>query len=415
MQEDNVISMNAPEASRDALTELLRNGARHLIEQAVEAELAELLKEYAERRDKTGRVGVVRNGYQPEREILTGIGAVKVKIPKVRSRLEEPVIFRSSIVPPYIRKSQTLESALPWLYLKGISSGQMQSALEVLVGPQAKGLSAGVISRLKRQWQEEYHQWSQQRWDRDQWVYLWVDGIYSGLRADQQRLCLLVIVGVNERGEKRFLAIEDGVRESTQSWREVLLNLKHRGLKPPKLAVGDGALGFWAAVEEIYPQTRQQRCWMHKTGNILNYLPKAVQPKAKTALQQIWMADTKVHAEKALKQFIDTYEAKYPKATNCLSKDRDVLLTFYDFPALHWQHLRTTNPIESAFATIRHRTDQSKGCLSRDTMLTMVFKIGMCAEKNWYRIRGFDQLPKVITGIPFKDGVEQPIDSKEAA
>jgi len=259
-------------------------------------------------------------------------------------------------------------------------------------------------------WREEYESWRHRRLDQDRWVYVWADGIYSGLRAEQQRLCALVIVGVNERGEKHFLAIEDGIRESTQSWREVLLDLKGRGMNAPKLAVGDGALGFWAALEEIYPSTRHQRCWMHKTGNVLNALPKTVQPKAKRALHEIWQAATREDAEQAFDQFIATYEAKYPKAAICLVKDRDVLMTFYDFPATHWQHLRTTNPIESTFATIRHRTARTKGCVTRDSLLHMMFKLGQCAEQNWRKIRGFAYLAKVIEGVRFVNGeeVQQP-------
>jgi transposase-like protein len=292
----------------------------------------------------------------------------------------------------------------------------MQSALEVLVGPQAQGLSANVISRLKRSWEQEYEQWTQRRLDNDRWVYWWADGIYSGLRADDQKLCLLVIIGVNERGQKKLLAVEDGVRESTQSWREVLLSLKHRGLETaPKLAVGDGALGFWGALDEVYPKTGHQRCWQHKTLNVLNYLPKAAQPKARTALQQIWMAETRAQAIKAFDLFLNTYQAKYPKATDCLQKDRAALLSFYDCPAEHWAHLRTTNPIESTFATIRHRTKQTKGCVTRKTMLAMVFKLGQCAEKKWQRIRGFKHLPNVITGVVFEDGIEQQPESSKVA
>lgn len=391
---------------RDELSELIRTGARELIARAVEAELGELLAGFAGEQDDRGRSRVVRNGYHPQREIQTGIGPVTVKVPKVRSRSGDPVSFRSALVPPYVRKSRRVEVALPWLYLKGISSGEMQSALEALIGPEARGLSASTVSRLKQQWREEYDTWRARRLDRDRWVYVWADGIYSGLRAEQQRLCVLVIIGVNERGEKHFLGIEDGLRESTQSWRELLLDLKARGMNVPQLAVGDGAMGFWAALEEIFPQTRAQRCWMHKTGNVLNALPKASQPKAKRALHQIWQAETREQAHTAFDQFVATYEAKYPKATNCLLKDRDTLLTFYDFPATHWQHLRTTNPIESTFATIRHRTARTKGCVTRDTMLHMMFKLGQCAEKNWRRLRGFAYLAKVIEGVKFVNGEE---------
>ncbi len=282
----------------------------------------------------------------------------------------------------------------------------MHAALAVLVGPEAKGLSASTIARLKQVWREEYDTWRQRHFEQERWVYIWVDGIYSGLRAEQERLCALVVIGVNAQGEKQLLAIEDGVRESTQSWREVLLHLKARGMNAPELAIGDGAMGFWAAVEEIYPTTRQQRCWVHKTNNVLNALPKSGQPKAKQALQEIWRAETKTAATRAFDRFLRTYEAKYPKATACLEKDREELLTFYAFPAPHWQSLRTTNPIESTFGTIRHRTTRTKGCLTRDGLLHMMFKLGQCAEKNWRRLRGFRQLAQVIEGMQFTDGIE---------
>jgi transposase-like protein len=388
------------------LTELLRTGAQQLICQAVEAELQELLEQHSERRTGDGKAGVVRNGYLPERELQTGVGPVTVRIPKVRAKTGEPVIFRSALVPPYVRKTKSLEAALPWLYLKGISTGEMSEALAVLVGSEAKGLSASTVSRLKQVWAEEYSRWRDARLDKDRWVYVWADGVYSGLRAEQAKLCSLVVIGVNERGEKRFLAVEDGVRESTQSWREVLLKLKSRGMNSPELAIGDGAMGFWAALEEVCPETRQQRCWMHKTMNVLNYLPKSTQAKAKQALHEVWQAETRVVAETAFDLFIKTYAPKYPKATLCLQKDRAELLAFYDFPAQHWQSIRTTNPIESTFGTIRHRTKRSKGCLSRDGMLHMMFKLGQCAEKKWRRLRGFDYLAKMIIGIKFKDGIE---------
>ncbi len=324
----------------------------------------------------------------------------------MRSRDGNPVTFRSALVPPYVRKTRSLEAALPWLYLKGVSTGEMEEALEVLVGPDAKGLSASTVARLKRQWAEEYEHWRQTRLDRDRWVYLWADGIYSGLRAEDAKLCALVIIGVNDRGQKHFLAIEDGIRESTQSWREVLLGLKARGMNPPKLAVGDGAMGFWAALDEVYSETRQQRCWMHKTGNVLNYVPKSVQPKMKQALHDIWQAATREDANAAFDRFEKTYEPKYPKAVQCLQKDREELMAFYDYPARHWQSLRTTNPIESTFGTIRHRTKRSKGCLSRDSMLHMIYKLGQCAQKNWRRQRGFNYLAKVVQGVKFRDGEE---------
>jgi putative transposase len=383
----------------DALTDLIRNGAQQLLAQALKAEVAELLAIYADQRDEQGHARVVLSGHHPKRDIQTGIGPVTVQVPKVRSRQGEPVTFHSAVVPPYVRKTASLEAAIPWLYLNGISTGEMQSALEVLVGPEAKGLSASAVARLKQIWREEYDMWRQRRLDADQWVYIWVDGIYSGLRAEQQRLCALVVIGINVHGEKHLLAMEDGIRESTQSWREVLLALKARGLTAPALAIGDGALGFWAALEEIFSGTRHQRCWCHKTQNVLNALPKSVQPKAKQALQEIWRAETKVDAERAFDGFLSTYDLKYPKATACLQKDREELLMFYVFPAAHWPSLRTTNPIESTFGTIRHRTTRTKGCLTRDGMLHMMFKLGQCAEKTWRRLRGFNELPKVIAGI----------------
>ncbi len=285
----------------------------------------------------------------------------------------------------------------------------------MLVGPDAEGLSASTVSRLKQVWKQEYEAFTTTDLSKDRWVYLWADGVYSGLRAEQAKLCALVIIGVNERGQKRLLAIEDGVRESTQSWREVLLNLKSKQMNAPKLAVGDGAMGFWSALEEVYPDTNHQRCWMHKTMNILNCLPKSLQSKAKQSLHNIWRAPTKAEAEKAFGLFVRTYSDKYPKATQCLEKDHQELMAFYDFPAKHWQSLRTTNPIESTFGTIRHRTKRSKGCLTRDGMLHMMFKLGQCAEKNWRRLRGFDSLAKVIDGIKFKDGIEISNDDQIAA
>ncbi len=306
-----VISLEKRGRFKDELTELLRTGARELIAGAVEAELAELLSEHAGRKLADGRQAVVRNGYQPEREIVTGIGSVPVQIPRVRSRDGSPTTFRSALVPAYVRRSASLDAAIPWLYLKGVAAGEMSEALAALVGADAKGLSPNVVSRLKREWEEEHRAWSRRDLSGNRWVYLWADGIYSGLRRTSERLCVLVIIGVNERGEKHLLAVEDGVRESTQSWREVLLDLRRRSLTAaPKLAVGDGAIGFWEALEEVYGSTRAQRCWVHKTRNVLNCLPKSSQAKAKQRLQEIWMAETREKAEEAFDWFLETYEAK---------------------------------------------------------------------------------------------------------
>jgi transposase-like protein len=415
MNKHNIFEFKDRDAITDNLTKMIRTGAQQLIHQAVQVELNELLAVNAHRLTSDGKAAVIRNGYQPEREILTGIGPVKVKVPKVRSKDGEPVSFHSALVPPYVRKSRSLEAALPWLYLKGISTGEMSEALKVLVGPDAKGLSANTVARLKQVWAKEYRQWNDRDLDKDKWVYIWADGIYSGLRAEQTKLCALVIVGVNERGEKHFLAIEDGVRESTQSWREVLLKLKSRKMNAPQLAIGDGAMGFWSALDEVYPKTQHQRCWVHKTANILNKLPKSLQPKVKQSLHDIWQADTRENAEKAFDLFVQSYEAKYPKAVECLQKDHGALMAFFNFPAQHWQRIRTSNPIESTFGTIRHRTRRAKGCLSRDGMLHMMFKLGICAETRWRKLRGFNYLGKVIKGVQFKDGIEVESDSQVAA
>ncbi len=323
MEENNVVEFQGRDTIPDPLTDLLRSGARRLIMHAIEAEVQEILAPYSELRTEDGNASVVRNGYHPERQVQTGMGPVTVKVPKVRSKTGKPITFHSALVPPYVRKARSLEAALPWLYLKGISSGEMSAALQVLVGPEAKGLSASTISRLKQIWAQEYQDWCNGRLEKDRWVYIWADGIYSGLRGEEAKLCALVIIGVNERGEKHFLAIEDGVRESTQSWREVLLKLKKRGMNAPKLAVGDGALGFWAAMDEVYSATRHQRCWAHKTANVLNCFPRSSQGKVKQALHEIWQAETKAQAESAFYLFVETYDAKYPKATLCLQKDRE--------------------------------------------------------------------------------------------
>ena len=416
MGNDNVVSLAAPASVSDPLTDLLRAGARRLIEAAVSAEFGEYLLAFEEEKLPDGRRRMVRNGHLPERQILTGIGAVDVRVPKARSRSGSAEPFRSALVPPYVRRSASVDAAVPWLYLHGVSTGQMRPAVAALVGEEAaRGLSANVVSRLKRVWDEEYREWCR-RDLADDWVYVWADGIHSGLRGDDGRLCVLVVIGVNARGDKHFLAIEDGVRQSTQSWREVLLGMQQRGFRrPAKLAVGDGALGFWSALSEVYPQTRRQRCWMHKTGNVLNYLPKSGQAKAKQGLQEIWMAETRAAAARAFDDWIERYEDKYPKATACLARDREELLAFYDLPAVHWTHLRTTNVIDSAFATIRHRSSRAKGCVTRRTMLSMIYKMGMSAETSWRRLRGFRQLGKVIEGVKFHDGIEVTEDSRAVA
>jgi len=391
-----------------SLDDLVRRGARQVIQQAIEVELGQLLEHYENVKTLRGQRAVVRNGYLPERDVLTGVGPVTVKVPKVRDRTGSGVKFNSAIVPPYVRKSPRVSAALPWLYLKGISTGDMSDALHVLLGEDAKGLSANVVSRLKMQWAEEQRQWSKRDMTTSRYVYWWADGIHTGLRSEQSDgQCLLVIIGVTPDGRKERVAIGDGYRESKDSWKEILLDLKARGLQAgPLLATGDGAMGFWAALEEVFPATRAQRCWFHKMGNVMNALPKSQQAKAKSGLQAIWMAATRADAQTAFGQFVAQYQAKYPKAVEKLTKDRDSLLAFYDFPAEHWQHLRTTNPIESTFATVRHRTTRTRNCVSRPTFLGLVFKLIEEAEKSWRKICGVDKIEPLLNGLPFKDGIQ---------
>ena len=388
------------------LDELVRRGARQVIQQAIEAELAELLSSCTNVTTLQGKQAVVRNGYLPEREVLTGAGAITVKVPKVRDRSGSGIKFNSNIVPPYVRKSPRVSAALPWLYLKGISTGDMGEALRVLLGEEARGLSANVVSRLKDLWAKEHEAWSRRDLSLRRYVYWWADGVHTGLRSEHSDgQCLLVIIGVTPDGRKERVAIGDGFRESKESWRDLLLDLRHRGLQTgPLLAVGDGAMGFWAALEEVFPQTRHQRCWFHKMGNVLNALPKSMQGRAKADLQAIWMAATRDEAQAALATFLKTYQAKYPKAAEKIEKDRDSLLAFYDFPAEHWQHIRTTNPVESTFATVRHRTSRTRNCVSRATFLGLAFKLMEEAEKSWRKIRGADKIELLLKGLPFKDG-----------
>jgi transposase-like protein len=333
-----------------------------------------------------------------------------VRVPRVRDRLgagEDRIRFTSAILPPYARRSKSLEVLIPVLYLKGVSTGDFTEALSALLGPEAGGLSASTIVRLKETWADEHARWLKRDLSSKRYVYFWVDGIYVQARLEEEAQCLLVIVGATPEGKKELVGLADGLRESAQSWRELLLDLKRRGLLiGPELAVGDGALGFWKALDEVWPKTRAQRCWVHKTANVLNKLPKSLHGKAKRALHDVWMAETRKDAEAAFDAFIEVYGRKYDKAVDCLRKDRDALLAFYDFPAEHWKHLRTTNPIESTFATVRHRTIRTKGCLSNKTALAMIFKLAQAAEKSWYRLRGHNQLPKVILGVKFNDGIE---------
>jgi transposase-like protein len=409
VEEDNVVEYRNPGVPlpvADALTEVLRRGARELLQQAVEAEVAAAIAQFAELKDEEGRRRVVRNGYLPERTIQTGIGAVTVKAPRVRDR-EGEVKFSSSLLPPYLRRTRSLDELLPWLYLKGLSSSDFSGALSALLGPAAPGLSAATICRLKEVWRVEYEQWRKRDLSNKEYVYVWADGIYFGVRLEDARQCLLVVIGATKEGRKELLGLTDGYREAEASWKELLLDLKERGLTvDPKLAIGDGSLGFWKALPQVFGSTRAQRCWKHKTANVLNKLPKGLQAKAKAELNDIWMSESRPDAEQVLDNFRRHYEMKYPKASECLSKDRDVLLTFYDFPALHWQHLRTTNPIESTFATVRLRTNKTRGCVTRGGILAMVFKLTKVAEQKWYKLKGSEFLVQVTQGVSFKDGVQ---------
>ena len=407
MKNDNVIPLEKPVENEDLLTAMLRQGAKDLISRAVQAELTEFLAQYQDVVDDQGRRSVVRNGYQPAREIMTGIGPVDIKVPKTRDKSGQGIHFRSDLLPPYIKRSKSLETVLPWLYLKGISTGDFSEALASLLGEDAKGISAGTISRLKQAWIQEHDVWRQRDLSGQRYVYIWADGIYFNIRGDEARQCILVIIGVTAQGNKEFLAIDDGYRESAQSWKEVLENLKSRGMNQPKLAIGDGALGFWKALQEVFGETRAQRCWVHKMNNILNKMPKGIQGKAKQHLQDIWMAEVKADAEAAFDLFLKTYQNKYPKACECLEKDREQMLAFYDFPAEHWVHIRTSNPIESTFATVRLRTAKTLSCVSRTTILTMVFRLGLSAEKGWRKLRGFKRLADVINGVKFIDGIDE--------
>ena len=419
MEEDTVVALSRPGASvtDDPLLAVLREGARRMLMQAIEAEVETFLADHGGLVDEQGRRRLVRNGRAPERQIQPGIGPLEVRRPKVRDRGSaagsEPIRFTSAILPAYLRRTRNIEELLPWLYLKGVSTGQFEEALAALLGTDAPGLSAATVRRLTEAWQEEHERWQGRDLSSRRYVYLWADGVYFTPRLEHERQCMLVLIGADAQGRKELLAIEDGYRESTQSWRELLLRLRdENGLKlDPELATGDGALGFWQALHEVWPKTRQQRCWVHKVVNVLNKLPPSLQGKAKQDLHRIYEAANHQEAEDAFDRFLTKYGSKYDKAVSCLAKDREVLLTFYDFPAEHWKHIRTSNPIESTFATVRLRTSKTKGCLSRKTALAMVFKLAKSAERHWRRLDGSERLAQVIEGVRFRDG--EPVQAAE--
>ena len=422
MNEDStVVRLRQPEAIDDPLTAVLRSGARRLLAQAIEAEAEAFLALMADRQLDDGRARFVRHGRGPERTVQTGIGPVAVQRVKVRDRgvagAGERVRFTSTILPRWCRRSRSIDALLPILYLRGISTGDFQEALAALLGKEAPNLSPSVVARLKGDWQADYERWQKRDLSARRYVYIWADGVYLQARMEPQAECMLVIIGATPEGKKELVGFQVGLRESAQSWRELLVDIKARGLAiTPELATGDGALGFWKALEEVSPTTRHQRCTVHKTVNVLDKLPKSVQPAAKADLREVWTAPDRATAEAAIASFAEKYGAKYEKAVTCLIKDRDALLTFYDFPAEHWDHLRTSNPIESVFATVRHRTVRTKGALSQDTARLMVFKLVLAAAKTWRRLKGENQLPKVIDGVRFKDGIEvTTVDAKDAA
>ena len=396
--------------SPDPFTDIIRDGARKLIEQAIRAELTALMAAFSEEKLENGRSRLVRHGHLPEREVMTGIGPVPVKVPRVRDRKpgEDKISFTPSIRPRYLRKATSVAELLPWLYLKGISTGDFTEALAALLGPKAAGLSAKTITRLKADWWNGYESWQKRDLSNRRFLYIWADGVYFKPRMAEEKQCVLVIVGADEYGRKELLALTGGFRESTGNWRELLPDLKRRGMKQdPKLAIGDGALGFWTALREVFASTHEQRCWVHKTMNVLNALPKSLQDKAKAHLHDIRQAETKAEASTAVDFFVETYRVKYDKAVAKLVKDRAALLTFYDYPAEYWKHIRTSNPIESTFATVRHRTKRTKGCLSRKTGLAMAFKLMMSAQGKRRKLDGQNRLPEIIQGVEFRDGLRQ--------
>ena len=412
MKEDiSIIRFRQPGSVEDPLTEIAREGARRMLATAMEAEVAVFLDGFAEERLSDGRQRVVRHGHGPERNIQTGIGALEIRRPKVRDRAAdaasgEKIRFTSHILPKWARRSRSLDALLPVLYLRGISTGDFQEALSAILGAEAPNLSPGVVSRLTAEWEKEHEHWQRRDLSARRYVYIWADGVYLQARMEPEAECILVVIGATPEGKKELVGFHVGRRESAQSWRELLVDLKARGLAAaPEIAVGDGALGFWKALDEAFPGTRHQRCWVHKVANVLNKMPKSMAPTVKSDLRDVWQAETRAAATAAMDSFAEKYGTKYGNAVACLTRDREALLTFFDFPAEHWDHLRTANPIESVFATIRHRTVRTKGALSQKTAKLMVFTLVRAAAKKWRRLKGANQLPLLVDGIKFTDGI----------
>ena len=407
MENDTVRRIEA-QGPGSILEEIARRGAQQMLAEAMEAEVAGFLAQHAEKRDENGHRVVVRNGHMPARELITGIGRIPIEQPRIDDRQlakEKEPRFSSAILPRYLKRVPSVDSLIPALYLKGVSTGDFSQALEAILGKQAPGLSANSVVRLKAVWEQEYQRWTRRDLSAKRYLYFWADGLHVNVRLDEERSCILVIMGADEHGTKELVAVSDGYRESTTSWREVLLDLRRRGLSVgPRLATADGALGFWAALREVYPGTEEQTCWFHKAGNVLDKMPKSVQGRAKTMIREMWQGPSLEEAKGAYDQFCMAWEAKYPKAVECLRKDEGSLFSFYSFPAAHWTHLRTSNPIESTYATVRLRTKRTKGCGSRTATLTMVWKLALEAEKTWRRLMGFKLIPLVMERRTFVDG-----------
>jgi len=407
MSADNTLSFDSHLLGKASLSEILRTGARRLLMQAIEQEVEEYIASNISEKDSDGKRLVVRNGYSKERSVQTGIGTFDISMPRVHDKRPDKH-FTSRLLPPYLRKTKEIEELIPWLYLKGISTGDFSDALVSILGENSKGFSANTVVRLKEAWQEDYEVWNKRKFSESEYVYIFADGVYFNLRLEGERQCILVIMGVKSDGTKELVAVEDGVRESEMSWTQILIDLKNRGFtNGPELAIGDGALGFWNAMEKIYPQSKHQRCWVHKTANVLNKLPKGQQPQAKSLLNEIYMSSTKKDSIIAWRKFVTIFQDKYPKAVECLDKNKNDLLTFYDFPAAHWIHIRTSNSIESLFATVRLRHRKTKGSATAKACLAMVFKLAQNAQKGWRKIKGYEKLIDVVNKVEFIDGIRK--------
>lgn len=413
MKESKVVDPINPESLLgSSLSEVLQLGAQRLLAHAIEAEVDSFIDDYRHVTDLSGRRQIVRNGYHTERSISTGVGSVWVKKPKVRDLSGSGIQWRSQLLPAYLKSVKESRDLLPWLYLKGVSTGEMEAALRGLLGESAS-LSANTVSRLKAKWVHELQTWQQRDLSQHRYVYWWVDGIYSGVRGDENKLCSYVIIGVKPNGVKELIALEEGYRESELGWLDCLRSLRNRGLLPAQLAIADGHLGFWKALPQVYPETQGQRCWVHKTANVLEKLPKTQQSGMKSVLHDIYLSESKADALNAWARCVKRYEDKYPNAIKCLEKDKAAMLSFYDFPAAHWQSIRTTNPIESTFATVRQRSRQTKNCGTRNAVLSMIFKLIQQAQKNWKRLPKTAELEDVLSNVVFIDGVKQPETSHE--